>query len=592
VSVIKKKYTELVDRLKLKVMEYQSEKRTCKNCKNNFIIELEDFNFYEKIKVPPPTFCPDCRMVRRMTWRNERSLFHRVCDFSGKKIVTMFHPDSKVKVYDRDIWWGDKWEPTDYGMDYDFSRSFFEQYKELLSKVPLANLGNNNCVNSPYGNHNADCKNCYLVYASYGAEDASYSQGAAYLKNCIDTYSIMKSELCYEDILSGTLYQTHFTYDSDDSLNSFFLRTCVNCQDCIGCINLRNKRYCIFNEQYTKDEYFKKREELDFGSYKILSEFKEKYKKFTLNYPHKYVVILKSVNCSGDNIINAKNTKHSFDIYGDNEDSKFVAHGGWAKDNYDCYGFGESSYLLYEGVDTGLKASNILFSVLTHSCMDTNYTYMCFNTKNVFGCVGIRKGEYCILNKRYTKEEYESLIPKIKKHMTDMPYVDEKGIIYKYGEFFPSELSPFAYNETIAQEYFPLRVEDIKKKGYSYREPLKRDYKITIKSEDLPDHIKSVEDSIINEIIACPNNGDELSQCTQAYQITEDELTFLRRYNIALPRFCPNCRHYLRLKQRNPLKLWHRKCMREGCNNEFETSYAPERPEIIYCERCYQQEVI
>ena len=44
-------------------------------------------------------------------------------------------------------------------------------------------------------------------------------------------------------------------------------------------------------------------------------------------------------------------------------------------------------------------------------------------------------------------------------------------------------------------------------------------------------------------------------------------------------------------KERGPVKLWHRKCMNKGCNNEFETSYAPERPEIVYCESCYNQEV-
>ena len=71
----------------------------------------------------------------------------------------------------------------------------------------------------------------------------------------------------------------------------------------------------------------------------------------------------------------------------------------------------------------------------------------------------------------------------------------------------------------------------------------------------------------------------------------KDEFKFYKRMNLPLPRLCPNCRHYERLKQRNPLRLWHRKCMKEGCQNEFETSYAPDRPEIIYCERCYQQEV-
>ena len=568
------------------------ETKICQNCHNDFIIEPEDFLFYEKIKVPPPTFCPECRMIRRLTWRNERSLFKRLCDFSGESIVTMFHPETNVKVYDRDIWWSDKWDPKDYGQDYDFSKPFFEQYKELLSKVPLASVGNTNCVNSPYGNHNAECKNCYLVYASYLNEDVMYSQGAASLKNCIDTYSIMKSEQCYEDVLSGFLYKTHFSYDSNESVDSWFLKTCINCQDCVGCMNLRSKRYCFLNKQYKKDEYLKLIEELNFGSFKSLIDFKEKYKNFVLKFPHRYAGVIKSVNCTGDNILNSKNVKYSFDIYGDIEDSKFVAHGLGAKDCYDMYGFGAGTFLLYEGVDIAIKGSSNYFGVLNHGCINTLYTYMCYNSKNLFGCIGIRKGGYCILNKQYSKEEYEELLPKIIRHMSDMPYIDSMGRVYKYGEFFPTELSPFAYNETIAQEYFSKNYNDIIMQGYIYRKSPERNYKITLKSEDLPDNIRDVDNGIINEIISCPNNGSELTQCTLAFKIMPEELSFLKYHNISLPRYCPNCRHYERLSQRNPLKLWHRKCMKEGCNNEFETSYAPERPEIIYCEKCYQNEVI
>ena len=357
----------------------QNEIKKCQNCKNDFIVESEDFVFYEKIKVPPPTFCPDCRSIRRMVWRNERALFRRVCDFTGNNIITMFHPEANIKVYDRDIWWSDKWDPRDYGKEYDFSKPFFQQFKELLSRVPLQNLGNTNCLNSTYGNHNADCKNCYLVYASYLNEDVMYSQGASNLKNCLDTYSIQKCEQCYESILSDSMFQTHFTYDSDECINSYFLNKCVNCNNCICCINLRNKKYCIFNKQYTKEEYEENKQEFDFGSFKILKNFKTKYKEFCLNYPHKYITIIKSIDCTGDNIMNSKNTKQSFDLYGKIEDSKFVAHGLDAKDSYDIYGFGAGAFLLYEGVDVGLKASNNLFCVLNHGSINTNYTYMCYN---------------------------------------------------------------------------------------------------------------------------------------------------------------------------------------------------------------------
>ena len=60
---------------------------------------------------------------------------------------------------------------------------------------------------------------------------------------------------------------------------------------------------------------------------------------------------------------------------------------------------------------------------------------------------------------------------------------------------------------------------------------------------------------------------------------------------IPIPRICPECRHIERFKNRGPNKLWHRQCMKKNCNNEFETSYAPDRQEIVYCESCYNKEV-
>src|SRR3989344_6089896 len=73
--------------------------KTCQNCKQNFTIDPEDFAFYDKIKVPAPTWCPECRMVRRMNWRNERVLYHRKSQATGKDIISMFAPDKPINVY-------------------------------------------------------------------------------------------------------------------------------------------------------------------------------------------------------------------------------------------------------------------------------------------------------------------------------------------------------------------------------------------------------------------------------------------------------------------------------------------------------------
>jgi len=260
---------------------------------------------------------------------------------------------------------------------------------------------------------------------------------------------------------------------------------------------------------------------------------------------------------------------------------------------------GDKSEFLYEGVDFGHSGARNFFGVLNHDSMDTIYTYMCYSSKNLFGCIGIRKGEYCILNKQYMKEDYEKLVPKIIEHMNTMPYIDAKGRTYKYGEFFPPEFSPFAYNETIGEEYYPIKKEEALKYGFKWRERENRNYNIEIQAENLPDHIKDTNDSITGKVIGCLHKGECSEQCTEAFKILPEELKFYQRMNLPLPRLCPNCRHYQRLKKRNPLKLWHRSCMcdkenhahKGNCEVQFETSYAPDRPEIVYCEKCYQAEV-
>jgi hypothetical protein len=215
---------------------------------------------------------------------------------------------------------------------------------------------------------------------------------------------------------------------------------------------------------------------------------------------------------------------------------------------------------------------------------DSEYCFDCRSCSDCFGCIGLKSKQYCVLNKQYTQKEYEELVPKIKKHMTDMPYTDSRGLVYKYGEFFPVEFSPLAYNETMAIEYFPKTKEQAIKEGYFWRDKKPSEHKITIEASDLPDDIKDVNDDILNQVIQCES-------CRNAFKLIEAELRFYQKFSIPLPHKCFWCRHMERRRKANPLKLWHRKCMKPGCANEFETSYNSDRPEIIYCESCYNQEV-
>lgn len=112
------------------------EEKTCQNCNRFFAIDASDFDFYNKIKVPPPTFCPDCRLQRRLCFRNERSLYKRQCDLCSKDNVSMFHKNAPFPVYCHDCWWSDKWDPLERGRDYDFSQPFFKQLSNFVKIIP------------------------------------------------------------------------------------------------------------------------------------------------------------------------------------------------------------------------------------------------------------------------------------------------------------------------------------------------------------------------------------------------------------------------------------------------------------------------
>ncbi len=576
------------------------EKRDCQNCKKSFEIDTQDFEFYEKIsdknsevKVPAPTWCPDCRVQRRMQFFNQTKLYKRKCDGTGKMIFTTISADYPGKVYDIDYWWSDNWDAIEYARDYDFNKPFFEQIKELSLDVPKFNRSVLDLVNSDYCAGATGLKNCYLIFNSDYSEDSAYGVKINKVKDSFDNYNLVESELCAHCFMVRASYKVFFSRHCVNCQEVYFSKNLKNCNNCFGCVNLRNKSYCIFNKQYTKEEYERQLEQFDLGSYKFQQGLIKQSEDLFLKFPVKFMDGLKNTNVSGDYINNSKDVFNSNQVF-EGESCNYCYSVVTLKDCYDYTIWGENANNIYETVISGENISNLKFCCESYrDNMNLEYCINCMSCSDCFACVGLRKKQYCILNKQYTKEEYFKMVEKIKKHMNEMPYVDKQGREYKYGEFFPPELSPFAYNETIAQEYFPLAKEEAIKQGYRWKDPEERNYQITIEAKDLPDNIKDVDDSILKEVIGCATKKEnrESTGCTTAFKIIPKELEFYKKMNLPIPRYCPNCRHHQRLKNRNPLKLYKRTCMKEGCNTEFETTYAPDRKEIVYCEKCYQQEV-
>ncbi len=579
------------------------ETRACQNCKKDFNIEPEDFKFYEKMGVPAPTWCPDCRLQRRLAFRNERTFYKRPCELCNTEILSRFDPDKGIHNYCGECWWSDKWDPISYGQDYDFSKSFFQQFSELIKKVPLQNLVvmYKTLTNSNFTNMNHYLKNCYYIFNSDYDEKCMYGEELEHCTDCVDMTMAENTQLSYESVNCNKCYEIYYSVDCESSHDVWFSKNLVGCSNCFGCINLRGQQYCIFNEKYSREDYLKKLEELNLGSHASILENKAKTQKFWLNYPHKYMHGVQNLDSSGDYVYHSKYVKDSFIV----QESEYCKYCMWliVKNNKECYDFtqfGENSERVYESGTCGKNINDIIGCVNALEGRELRYSNYCYNNNaNLFGCISLKNKQYCILNKQYTKEEYEELLPKIIIHMNEMPYVDKKGRTYVYGDFFPTEISQFDYNETSAQEFFPLTKEEAFEAGFSWKEAKDRNYTITIYPKDIIDDIKNVPDTITSEVIGCEHEGKCKEQCTTAFRITESELQFYKSKNLPLPHLCPNCRHYQRVLNRNPNKFWERICMcdkkhthHEGrCDVDFKTSYSPDRPEIVYCEKCYQQEV-
>jgi len=552
------------------------EKRNCLKCKQGFILEPDDFSFYEKMGVPAPVNCPECRFKWRALFRNEINLYNRECALCGKSTIAMYNPKSPYVIYCKDCWLSEKWDPYSYARDYNPDRPFFEQMNELMLRVPKAGIFSSEdvgpSINSKYINFAGSAKNCYFIFnSSPKNEDCAYSRGLAYCSEVLDSYYANRAEKVYEAINVNNSSGVAYVQNADSCIDSSFLLNCSDCQNCFGCVNLRHKSFYFLNEQLSKDEYTKRLSEIK-GSYQKMKDFQDQFEKFSLSLPRKENNNLKNLDVSGDYVFESKNCYNSYEI-SFCEDSKFLFSIKYGKTSYDLIGHGRNSELLLEGVAVG-TSNRVIGSWWTTGSHDVFYSFGLRSSEYCFGCDSIRNGKYVILNKRYTKEEFEKVQAKIVEEL------ESKNL---YGLYFPPEMALFAYNETIAQDNFPLTKEEALAQGFRWEDDVqKTEGKETLQPENIPDHIKDVEDDILKEVLKCID-------CGRNYKIIEQELLFYRKMNIPIPRKCFYCRHQDRIRRRGPYKFWDRNCAK--CNTAINTTYSPDGPEIVYCEKCYQKEV-
>lgn len=554
--------------------------KTCAHCKEEFEVHSDDLKFFEKVSprfngklflIPPPTLCPSCRRIRRYAWRNERTLFQRTCDFSGEKLISSMSPDSPFPVYKNSIWWSDKHDGLKYGREVDFNRSMFDQIKELQRIVPHShsfNTPEERQINSLYTNCVGDLKDCYLIFAASRNELCMYSTYIMDSFKCVDCFFCLHCTNCYESIDIERCNSLFYSENCKECYDSYWLYDCKSTGNSIGCVGLRQKQFHILNKQVSKEEFEKILKLIKQGNQETISFIEKGVKKLRESIPCKNIHADHNENCTGDYIWNSKNCRECYDT----ANAWDCAYCTWFVDGKDCmdvYSWGGAE-LCYEICSGGEEHYGCAFTVKSYGCKECFYTDLCIYSKNCFACVGLKNNQYCILNKQYTKEEYESLVPKVIELMRKHN---------EWGEFFPSINSPWGYHESVAMQYHPLNKQEAIAQGFSWSDYFSPSPKAKIISDTvLSAHISEVTEDVLNYAIQCKESG-------RVFKLVTSELDFYKSNSLPLPKLHHDLRHAKRVNKRNDRKLWKRFC--EKCGVQMLSTYNPNGSEVVYCEGCY-----
>lgn len=488
-----------------------------------FTLSPEDVEAYGKFGVEPLPICFPHQHQWRLSFRNDRFLHQRKCDLTGKNIISMYPPESPYKVYEREAWFSDQWDPLDYGRPFDFSRPFFEQYAELQRAVPRVALVNVNSTNSDYCNSCVHNKNCYLIFGGDYNEDSMFGSLPMHCKNCVDCDWTVRCELCYFCANLENCYGCRFSFNSKGCSGCAFVEDCIGCEECILSFNLRNKSYYIENKPYSKEEYFKKKAALLNGEAEQQKKLWERFLELRTQRSVKYAHIVNGENVSGDYIFNSKNCTNCFELI-EGEDCREVVTGFTIKDCFNTDYIGLDSELNFNNISTE-RAYRAFCSYFTVQSSDIEYCELTVSSRNCFGSIGLRHQQYCLLNRRYGKNDFFELRARVVEHMKKTR---------EWGRFFPKSLSTFPYNESTASFFFPQSGE---------------------------------------------RHG------AKDFKLIPQEIAFYKIHGLPHPTEHPDDRYRRRLALRNPFKLWDRACAE--CGAPLKTTYAPERTERVLCEACY-----
>jgi hypothetical protein len=510
--------------------------KTCKSCGTNFEISENDQQYFLVHGISHPEYCRICSWGRKLSWQNEYQIYKRKCDATGKTMISVYKEGTEFPVYEKEYWTSGEWNLPE--ATYDENKPFFEQYWEFSKRVPRPSTNRVGAENSEYAHLIFDSKSCYLSFQVFQSENLIGCYRAVRMKDSANSFFCIESELLCECVNCSKCYNLKFSEDSENCHDSAFLYDCKGCKNCFMCWNLRSKEFCFQNEMLSKEEYEKKMAEYDLGllagQKKAKQEFHNLREKFTVKALH----MINCENCYGDYLVGCKDCNEIYFSDGC-RDSKSILRGTEDINSYDSV-VGGKIEICYNTLQPGW-CYKCAFLNSCNRCSETYLSESCDDCKECLGCVSLKRGNFCIFNKRYTEEEYRRLKDKI--------FAELATNGNQFEEFFDPAKSPFNYEETIADLYFP-RTE--------------------MKTSD-------------------GNFGEgKCALCGRISVFSEAEKKFYAKIGLALPDRCFSCRIMSLARPYSVVELKTTNCA--SCNDEIHAGKSERVYEKVYCEKCYLKE--
>jgi hypothetical protein len=136
------------------------------------------------------------------------------------------------------------------------------ELEQIKLKIPYkaAHLTQSeNCT----GEYVEKSKNCFSCFDAHESQDCCYLQDCWRTKDCVDMTFSDGSEMCYDSFSIGlNTYNCNFSDFIRTCSDCEYCELCFSCKHCFGCVGLQSKEFYILNKPYSRDEYFKKIEEI------------------------------------------------------------------------------------------------------------------------------------------------------------------------------------------------------------------------------------------------------------------------------------------------------------------------------------------